>query len=227
MRDPIAASLMTREVVTAKPDTPFKDLVELLTGRGLSAVPVVDDDGRPVGVVSEADLVAKAEHKHDEVPPLFAGRAARQRRRKARGTTAAEVMTSPVIAVPGDAPVGVVAHELAAAGVRRLFVVDGEGRLVGVLARRDVLKVFLLDDPVLREEVLRTVFQRVLWLEPAGVDVSVDNGVVTLRGKLDRRSEVRMAEHLTHAIPAVVDVVNELTYGWDDTVPDHHIGVGG
>ncbi|GAA0250237.1 CBS domain-containing protein [Saccharothrix mutabilis subsp. mutabilis] len=227
MRDPTAASLMTREVVTARPDTPFKDLVELLTGRGLSAVPVVDDDGRPVGVVSEADLVAKEEYKRGGEPALFAGRATRRRRHKAEGATAAEVMTSPVVTIAPDAPISAAARELATAGVRRLFVVDERGRLAGVLARRDVLKAFLVDDESLRAEILRTVFQRVLWLEPAGVDVRVDRGVVTLGGKLERRSEVRMAEHVTRVLPAVVNVVNNLTYDWDDTVTDHHVGLGG
>ncbi|MFE2752296.1 CBS domain-containing protein [Actinosynnema sp. NPDC059335] len=216
MRDPTVASLMTREIVTAEPDTPFKHLARLLTGHGISAVPIVDADGRPVGVVSEADLLTKQEHPHDARRSWLSGPGAGHRRRKAEGTTAADVMTSRVVTTTTGTPISTAAHELRSAGVRRLFVVDQDGRLVGVLARRDALKAFTIDDEVLREEILRTVFERVLWLEPIGVDVRVEHGVVTLRGMLDRRSDVVTAERVTRVMPGVVDVRSELTYAWDD-----------
>ena len=109
---------------------------------------------------------------------------------QARGGTAGEVMTSPVITTGPDEPASAAAHLLAKTGVRRLFVVDGDGRLVDVLFRRDLLRVFLRGDDELRRQVRAEVLGRTLWLDPSAVEVEVADGVVTLRGHVERRSEV-------------------------------------
>ena len=226
MREPTVASLMTREVVTAEPATPFKDLVARLTEGAFSALPVVDADGRPVGVVSEADLIPKEEYRGgtEDAPSLFAGRDTRHRWQQAHGTTAADVMTSPVITAGPDEAASAAAHRLAVEGVRRLFVVDADGRLAGVLSRRDLLRVFLRTDDQIERQVATQVLQRTLWLEPTAVDVAVADGVVTLTGHLERRSEVEIAVRLTRALPGVVAVVGELTHSWDDTDAGYRVG---
>jgi CBS domain-containing protein len=218
MREPTVASLMTREVISADPDSSFKDLVTLLEDNGISAVPVLDGD-RPVGVVSEADLTPKEEFRGgtQDAPGLFAARSVKHRWEQAGGLTARDVMTSPVRSVPPDTSASAAARELAAAGVRRLFVIDGDGGLVGVLSRRDLLKLFVRDDEELRTLIRDEVFGRTLWVDPAGIEVEVSDGVVTLRGQLERQSEVAIAAHLVRALPGVVDVHNHLRPEWDDT----------
>ncbi|MBB5801203.1 CBS domain-containing protein [Saccharothrix ecbatanensis] len=226
MREPDVASLMTREVVKVDVGAPFKEIAAVLTDGAFSAVPVVDTDGRPIGVVSEADLLPKEEYRGgtEPGPSVFARRDTKQRWRQAQGTTAADVMTTPVTTIGPDAPASAAAHKLAVEGVRRLFVVDSDGRLVGVLSRRDLLKVFLRSDEDLRRMVVREVLQRSLWVEPTAVEVEVVDGVVTLRGKIERRSEADIAYRLTLAMPGVVDVHNHLSYGWDDTDTSYRIG---
>lgn len=213
MREPLVGSVMTRTVVTVRPDTAFKEVAELLADSGISAVPVVDDVGGPIGVVSEADLLVKQEYGADgrPVPGLFAGRARKARWRRAIGTTAGEVMSKPVIMIDPGAPVGEAVELLAEANVRRLFVVDRAGALVGVLARRDLLRLYLRDDAEIREEIRAHVFREVLWVDPDTVDVRVVDGLVTLSGELDRRSEVEIATALTRALPGVVGIRNELS----------------
>ncbi|QFZ19675.1 CBS domain-containing protein [Saccharothrix syringae] len=226
MREPTVASLMTREVVSAGPTTPFKDIAATLIGREFAAVPVVDDDGHPIGVVSEDDLLPEEEYRGgiEAAPSSFAGHEAKRRWHRAHGTTAADVMTAPVVTVGPDEPVSAAAHRLAEAGVRGLFVVDAGGRLVGVLSRRDLLRVLLRPDDELRDEITREVLGRALWLEPAAVEVGVTDGVVTLRGHVERRSEADIAVRLTRAVPGVVDVVDQLTHSWDDTDTSYRFG---
>ena len=226
MREPEVASLMTREVVKADIGTPFKDVAAILTDGAFSAVPVVDTDGRPIGVVSEADLLPKEEYRGgtEPGPSVFARRDTKQRWRQASGTTAGDVMATPVVTIGPDAPASAAAHKLAVEGVRRLFVVDTDGRLLGVLSRRDLLKVFLRSDEDLRRTVVHEVLQRTLWVEPTAVEVEVVDGVITLRGTIERRSEADIAYRLTLAMPGVVDVHNHLSYGWDDTDTSYRVG---
>lgn len=228
MREPTVASLMTAEVIGASPDTRFQDLVRLLEDNAISAVPVVEDD-RPVGVVSEADLLPKEEFRAgaEESPGLFAGRAEKHRWAQSAGLTARDVMTSPVRTTTPDTPASRAAQELAAAGVRRLFVVDDNGVLVGVLSRRDVLSLYLREDEDLRREIKDEVFGRALWVDPHSIDVEVSAGVVTMSGRLEQRSQVEIAEHLVRATPGVVDVENHLRAEWDDTLPKRQTEIFG
>lgn len=212
--------VMTRDVVTAGPDTPFKEIVELLVARGVSAVPVVDGHGALLGVVSEADLLRKEEHADDGPgvgPPILALPHVRTRWRKAAAITARELMTAPVRTVSPDAAVPGVARLLADFRVCRLFVVEG-GHLVGVVARRDLLRGFLRSDDDIRAEIEREVFGRVLWASPGSVSAVVVNGEVTLTGSLEYQAEVDIAGHLVRAMPGVVKVDNRLTYEWVDDV---------
>jgi CBS domain-containing protein len=219
MRQLSVASLMTSEVITASPETPFKDLALLMEEHSISAVPVVEGD-YAIGVVSEADLLAKEEFRGGTTgkPAILSSRAERRRWRRARGGTAREVMTTPVRTIRLDASASTAARELAKAGTRRLFVVDVDGALVGVLSRRDLLKVFVKDDETLRAEIQDQVFGSSTWLNPATVDITVHDGVVTLRGLLERRSDVDLAAYFVRALPGVVDLENNLAYEWDDTL---------
>jgi len=217
MREPTVASVMTRVVVAVEPDTPFKEVVALLTGHGISAVPVLDG-GRVVGVVSEADLVANREYLGGRVPPPPAP-ADLARWRKATGSTAAHVMTGPAVVVDPDAPLGEAIGLLGQSGVRRLFVVDHRGALVGVLARRDLLRSYLRADGDLLGDVRDRVLRGELRLDPDRVDVRVVSGSVRLRGWLERRSQVELAAELVRLLPGVLDVRCELGFDVDDTAP--------
>ena len=136
MREPDVASVMTKPVVTARPDTPFKRLVEMMTDHGIGAVPVVDEQNRLLGVVSQADAIAKQEiHGGDSEPP-HGDRAGRDRWHRALALTAGELMSTPVHTVPAGRPMSVAARMLANEKVRRMFVVGDDGWLAGVVSRR-------------------------------------------------------------------------------------------
>lgn len=211
MRGPLVSDLMSRPVVSAGPETSFKELVALLTEHAIAAVPVADEHRRPIGVVGEADLLAR--HGRDARPE----RGIRRLRvwTKAQGLTARELMARRVPTVAKDEPLTAAARRLLETNLRCLYVVNGAGHLVGVLARRDVLRAFLRPDEEIKETVEREVLPRSTWAEPP-IEVRVEDGVVTLGGVLDRRSEVEHAGWLTECVPGVVAVRNRLKYTQDD-----------
>jgi CBS domain-containing protein len=210
------SDVMTRDVVTVPGTTGYKEIADLMVHHVVSAVPVVDDERHVLGVVSEADLLAKLEYA-DRVPrhPLAARRLPEPLRTKASGDTAAELMTAPAVTVRPTETVTRAARLMESARVKRMPVVDADGRLVGIVSRRDLVRLYTRPDHDIRAAVTDGVM-RSLWIDPALLDIRVHDGVVTLSGKLDRRSTGAIVVAFTHALPGVVDVVDELTYDFDD-----------
>ena len=210
--------VMTSDVVTVDEQASFKEIAALITGRRVSALPVLDADGRMVGIVSEADLTLKEEFPEGPAGGrLFQGRRQREDRVKAAGDTAAELMTSPAVTVGPDATVAEAARLLHRHGIKRMPVVDPAGPLLGIVSRADLLKVFLRSDADVARAVRQEVLLRAMWMDPDTVVVDVRDGVVTLTGQLERRSLVPIVITLVHALDGVVDVVDQLTYELDDT----------
>lgn len=218
--------VMTADVVAVDEATSFHTVAERLIEHGISGLPVVDDAGRVVGVVSEADLLHKEEFKEhyygeDYQPPLrsrlrhgLAGDG--PVRKKAAGATAGELMTSPAIVTTPDSPIVLAARLMDSHGVSRLPVVDAEGRLVGILSRRDLVRVFVRDDEDIARQIQDEVVVRALSADPESVRVTVRDGVVTLSGELPKLSKVYSAVRLTQSLDGVVDVVDELSWKEDD-----------
>src|SRR5690242_18784603 len=137
------ADVMTRDVVSVGATTGYKQIADVMVQHGISGVPVVDTAHHVLGVVSEADLLAKLEYA-DRVPrhPL-AARGMRVDRVKAAGDTAGELMTSPAVTVRATDTVTRVARLMDASRVRRVPVVDEAGQLVGIVSRRDLVRMYL------------------------------------------------------------------------------------
>ncbi|GAA2372049.1 CBS domain-containing protein [Dactylosporangium salmoneum] len=222
MRALMVRDVMTPIVVTVAPDLGYKQIADLLVDMGVSAVPVVDGDGRVLGVVSEADLLYKVEFNGADVHAgLFERRRSRRAKQKAVGETAAELMTSPAVTVAAAVPLTVAAQLMERHDAKRLPVVDDAGKLVGIVARRDLLRRYLRNDEDIRADVLEGVLLGVLWLDPIEVDVAVADGHVTLTGKVDRRSTAQIAARLTRGLDGVVGVTEDLEWGFDDTTLQH------
>ncbi|MFI8930719.1 CBS domain-containing protein [Streptomyces sp. NPDC053474] len=223
MKHSKVGSVMTSDVVTATYNTPFKEVAQLLACHRISGLPVVESDGHVIGVLSETDLmVHQAEAVDPNAPPrtipwrkLLPG--ARQRTLKARARIAGLLMSQPALTVYADDTIAEAARAMAKHRVERLPVVDDEDRLVGIVTRRDLLQVFLRPDDEIRREVVEQVLVDTLWLAPQTIEVEVLDGVVTLRGQLERRSEMPVAVRMTQQIDGVVDVVDKLTYHYDDS----------
>lgn len=216
------AEVMTSDVATVGTDTPFKEILRVLADRRIAAIPVVDERGHVLGVVSETDLLRREEYPFARRSRWLERRRRRRTRVKAAGISAGELMSAPAVTIRPDATLTEAATLMARAGVNRLPVTAGDGRLVGIASRGDLLRVFLVPDEEIRQAVVRDVVERVLWAEPNTVHVDVRDGVVTLSGELERRSMVPITVALTHTVQGVVGVVDHLTFGYDDTPATSH-----
>jgi CBS domain-containing protein len=216
----LVKDLMTTQVVTVGPATPFKEIVARLAEQRVSAVPVVDDAGLVLGVVSEADLLLKEEFPDpDQDIPLFLTRRRRLEREKAAGSTARDLMTVAVVSITPDATVAEAARRMHTAKVKRLPVLGEGGRLVGIVSRSDLLKVFNRPDQAIRHEILDEVIVGEFTMDPDRFFIHVDDGVVVLQGRVEQRSLIPWLVRAVHAVEGVVRVQDRLTYDIDDVEP--------
>ncbi|MFF9392537.1 CBS domain-containing protein [Streptomyces griseoluteus] len=211
--------LMTRNVVRTRRDTPFKELVRLLADNDITAIPVVDELEHPVGVVSEADLLRKSSDQADPsglvpVPHLEAWE-----RAKAEGARADELMSAPAVCARPDWSVVEAARLMETQDVKRLPVVDEADRLVGIVSRGDLLRIFLRRDEAIREEITRDVLRDTLGLAPTDVTVDVQDGAVVLGGTVEHRGLVPVVEQLCRGVDGVVSVTGDIAFRQDDTRP--------
>ncbi|MEU6415548.1 CBS domain-containing protein [Microbispora sp. NPDC046933] len=222
--------VMTSEVASVNGSTPFRDVAEVLIAHEVSAVPVVDGEGHVVGVVSEADLLRKEEFREQYYregyrPPLRArlreavGHGVARSQERARGVTAAELMSAPAVTTRPYTSVVSAARQMSRHGVKRLPVVDDEGVLVGIISRHDLLKVLARADADIVREVREDVIENCLWADLSGVEVSVSEGVVTLTGSLERRSQARVLTRMVERTNGVIGVVDRLEWKEDDVGP--------
>ncbi|MFI8434731.1 CBS domain-containing protein [Streptomyces sp. NPDC079020] len=204
------ADVMTKKVVAVRPGAEFKEIVAAMERWKVTAVPVVGGEGRVVGVVSEADLLLKEEF-HDHRLGLVEQKRRLGATAKAGSRRAADLMSSPAITVAPGASLPQAARLMASHGVKRLPVIDARGTIQGIVSRSDLLKVFLRRDEDLAAEVRHDVVEPLFPVSRRGVDVQVEDGVVTLSGRVRDSSLVPVAARLARAVEGVVDVRCGLT----------------
>lgn len=208
--------VMSTDVVTVGKTTSYKEVARLMTEHKVNALPVVTQSGHMVGVVSEADVLRKEERRSRRPVPGLSAHAGRERA-KAEARTAAELMTAPVITTHPDASLASAARLMNDHHIRRLPVLDASGALIGIVSRRDLLRVFLRPDAEIRAEI-HEVLTGVLLEDPQSVTVLVRDGVVTLRGSLREPELIPVALRLAADVDGVVSVTGELT--GDPAEPD-------
>ena len=217
----IVSDVMTHTVAAIGRRAAFKEIVRMMQDWKVSALPVLEGEGRVVGVVSEADLLPKeggrdgdpdvAETGTDEAGSSpFARLRGLSHLAKADAVTAGDLMTSPALTVHANATLAQAARTMARAGVKRLPVVDELGMLEGIVSRGDLLKVFLREDEEIAEEVRREVVSYLFPASASAVRVEVENGVVRLGGRIEDTSLVPVAARLARAVEGVVDVEFDL-----------------
>ena len=206
--------VMTRNVTTVDAGTPLRDVAALLAEKKISGLPVVRD-GRVVGVVSEADILAKERGGAPErglFGFLLDDRAAAELKLEAR--TAGEAMSAPAVTIRSERPVSEAAATMIDEGVNRLPVVDAEGKLLGIVTRADLVRAFVRTDADLADEIRHDVLLRALWIPPESVEVAVTEGAVTLTGMVENRATAEMLPGFVQRVPGVVTVLSEVT--WED-----------
>lgn len=202
--------VMTCQVMAAREEADFKEIVAVMRHGRVSALPVLDSDNRVIGVVSEADLLAKEAVAGGQNAVLHWPHRAEER--KASAVLARDLMTRPAVTIGRDATVVEAARMMRARRVKRLVVTNEMGRLLGIVSRIDVLSVYDREDDDIRDEIVNDIIIGDYALNPDAFEVLVRCGIVTITGQAESRS---VAGHLLEAIrhvEAVVDIRDRLSH---------------
>lgn len=219
-----ASQVMTRDVATITPDAPVLDALRLMLERRISGLPVIGEDGRLVGIVTEGDFVRRAELDTERRRPrwlnflLGPGRLASEYV-GTHGRRTEEVMTRDVVAVDGDAPLAEVVDLMEKHGIKRVPVVH-DGRLVGIVSRADLLRAFAAclmqspdvdtSDAAIVQRIEREI-EKQPWGPASMMQVSVDHGTAHLRVVLIDDREREALRVLVENDPGVTRVLDHLT----------------
>jgi len=214
MKPVTVKDVMTTRVVSVGKDASFREMAAALREHRISAFPVVDADEKVIGVVSEADLLAKEAlgSEPQGMPGMITGLLRHAEYAKARGITAADLMSSPAVTVTPEDTLERAARLMYTRKVKRLPVVDSGAHLVGIISRADVLAVFDRSDEEIRTEIRDQVIRDGFSIDPASFGVVVKDGVVTLGGRPES-SDVGhdLVQRIRH-VPGVVAIRDRLTY---------------
>jgi CBS domain-containing protein len=204
--------IMTTKVFAVEADTPLKEVATRMLGYGISGMPVADGD-RVLGVVSETDILFKersAPERQGLVDWLVHyGEDPPQAKLEAR--TAGEAMTSPAVTITSGRSVADAAELMLGLRVDRLPVVDS-GRLVGIVTRTDLVRVFTRGDEEVEREIREDGIIKRLWMSSDRVKISVDQGNVVLTGRVDTEELVESIVSFAERVPGVVSVESKLTW---------------
>ncbi len=219
MRHREVREVMTADPVTVTPPTPLKYVAGLLVKQQVDAIPVVSLQRKVLGIITETDLLRKEELQRDPDAPHSVHLNYRARRDLATAETAGEIMHTAPVTVRPDATVAEAARLMDRHDAACLPVTGEDGRLLGVVGPRNLLRVFLRPDEEIRAEIIRDVLVGYFGTNPALVQVEVTDGVARLAGELERKSMLDSIRAAVRAVDGVIGVEGELGYAVDDTGP--------
>jgi CBS domain-containing protein len=215
------SELMTEKVLTIGPEAPIKDVAKVLISNGISGMPVCSIEGRVLGVISEGDILYK-EHDPSEghlggpLGWIVDGTLSPARVTKAKALTARKAMTSPAITIAPWESAATAAQMMCERHVNRLPVVK-DGLLLGIVTRADLIRAFIRTDAEIERELKEDILERIMWIDTGKVEISVQDGVAALSGRLTIRSDVDLLNRLVARVPGVVEIESTVTWDVDDT----------
>jgi CBS-domain-containing membrane protein len=201
--------VMTTQVVAVRSGATFKEMAAALRQYRVSAFPVIDEHEKVIGIVSEADLLAK-EALTD--PGVLTGVLDHRDVSKAEGLTAGDLMTPRAVTVRPEDSVEHAAQLMHFLKFKRMPVVDADGGLVGLVSRADVLAVYDRPDDDIREEITGNVIVRGFGKDPRQFAVTVQAGVVTVQGSPETAALGHDIVRKIRHVPGVVAVHDQLGY---------------
>ena len=206
--------LMSDTVITVPETATLKEAARVMTQKGISGLPVVDADEHLVGILSEADFVAHtSSHGRAGLLRTFLD----DLRSRSFDDTVGDAMSRKLITIGPFESHNAAARLMQRHNVKRLPVVDSEGRVLGVISRSDVLAVFARPDEEIEGEVRDRLVGQVLSIDPEHVTVDVSDGHVTLSGTTPTKTEAHLLETMTNDLAGVISVKADLTFVVDDT----------
>lgn len=206
--------VMTTNVVVVKKNATFKEMAGRLRRHRVSAFPVVDDEGKVIGVVSEADMLAKEALVTSA--GLHPGPVSHLRHRRdfdrAAALTAGDLMTMPPVTISPEEPAAHAARLMYSCKVKRLPVVDAENHIVGIVSRSDVLSVYSRPDAEIAREIRDELILKTFLTDPDRFTIMVKSGIVTLEGRPETAQSGRDLVAEVWHVEGVVSVRDRLSY---------------
>ncbi|MGB5188325.1 MAG: CBS domain-containing protein [Acidimicrobiia bacterium] len=206
--------VMTTDVITAQPGWSLKQAARVMIDAGVSGLPVIGDNGIVVGIITEADFIETEAGRTIGRQRLF-DTVFGEKRTRTPSTVEAAMTRSPIV-VDRNTTIAQAARLMTDRRVKRLPVVDPNGRLDGIVSRADILVAFARDDEAIADDVQRGVIRRILMLESRDVSVHVSDGVVMLSGQVPNRSDAELIEELVGRIEGVIQCESDLVWSFDD-----------
>ena len=173
--------VMSTHVIAVRQTAGYKEMAAMLHDQRVSAFPVVDDDNKVIGVVSETDLLTK-EALEGTVPSTLQGPTRQRVQSQVNAVTAADLMTKPAVTIGPDRPVTDAARLMFDRRVKRLPVVSDDGTLIGIVTRSDVLSVYSRPDTDIQRRVIQDLVLGTFIGTPDRFAVTVKDGIVTIEG---------------------------------------------
>jgi CBS-domain-containing membrane protein len=206
--------VMSTHVIAVRQRAGYKEMAAMLRDQRVSAFPVIDDDNKVIGVVSETDLLAK-EALEGTVPGTLQSLPRQHVRSQVNGVTAAELMTKPAVTIGPDKPVTDAARLMFNMRVKRLPVVSDDGTLIGIVTRSDVLSVYSRPDAQIQHQVIQDLILGRFLYDPDRFAVTVKDGIVTIEGTPETsRVGLDIIDAIRH-MEGVVAVRDRLSYPMD------------
>lgn len=218
--------VMTTDVRTVRPEASFHEVLDVVARCPAGGVPVTDSYQRVAGMVAEADLLKKIAYGADSAGRRLETWPRHWAKVPSAATTAGRLMTSPAITLGPEATVVDAARLMDRHRLKRLPVVDRDGRLLGMVSRADLVRVFSRDEQAIGWEI-KAGLAKLPWTDFGSLDVTVDHGVATLSGRLGLRSQCAQALNIAREVDGVVEVVDRFDCEADNGLewPAPSIGV--
>lgn len=209
--------LMTTDIITVAPDAPLKEAARRMVEAGVSGLPVTDDSGTLMGVITEADFVANEANRRAPKRAGLLRQWLKEEDIPLHERVVRDVMTAEVTTLPPEADHAEAARTMQRKGIKRIPIVEDDERLLGIVSRSDILRAFTRPDAAILAEITDHVMREVLWIDPKLVGVTCNEGNVVLSGRLETRSDAQLLLELTRRLDGVASVQDQLTWSYDNT----------
>jgi CBS domain-containing protein len=209
-------ALMTRDLVTIGPEASLKEAARRMIEAGVSGLPVTKDGDLLVGIITEADFVATEAHRGRERRAGLLRLIMRDTGIPTAERLVRDVMSTDLIVLGPDADHPEAARLMERENVKRIPVVE-DGRLVGMVSRSDIIKVFARPDREIIEEIEDHVMGDILWIDRRRVTIRCSDGNVELHGRLETRSDAELLARLTARVDGVISLASHLDWEIDNT----------
>lgn len=208
--------LMTKDFVTIGPDSALKEAARRMLDAGVSGLPVMDDDGILIGIITEADFVATEADRRARKRAGLLRFIHRTEETPSQERLVGDAMTADVVVIGPEADHADAARLMEKNKIKRVPVVEN-GRLVGLISRTDILRAYTRPDSEIIDELRDHLMREILWVDPRRVAIECVEGNVVLIGQMETKSDATLLIELTRNLDGVVSVKDQLTWEIDNT----------